>query len=51
MGSFNRRRNRATVLVARAGLGILPDTFVVRTLIIPALFARSGDPIWWAAYP
>ena len=29
------------------GLGILLDTFVVRTLIIPALFTLAGDPIWW----
>jgi RND superfamily putative drug exporter len=29
------------------GLGILLDTFVVRTLVIPALFAVIGDRIWW----
>lgn len=29
------------------GLGILLDTFVVRTLVIPALFALVGDRIWW----
>jgi RND superfamily putative drug exporter len=29
------------------GLGILLDTFVVRTLVIPALFAMIGDAIWW----
>jgi putative drug exporter of the RND superfamily len=29
------------------GLGILLDTFVVRTLVIPALFALIGPPIWW----
>ncbi|OBJ91508.1 MMPL family transporter [Mycobacterium sp. 1245852.3] len=29
------------------GLGILLDTFVVRTLVIPALFALIGDRIWW----
>ncbi|GLB82057.1 membrane protein [Mycobacterium kiyosense] len=31
------------------GLGILLDTFVVRTLVIPALFALIGDRIWWPA--
>lgn len=31
------------------GLGILLDTFIVRTLVIPALFALSGDRIWWPA--
>ena len=29
------------------GLGILLDTFVVRTLVIPALFALIGPKIWW----
>jgi putative drug exporter of the RND superfamily len=29
------------------GLGILLDTFIVRTLVIPALFAMIGDRIWW----
>lgn len=33
------------------GLGILLDTFVVRTLVIPALFALIGDRIWWPANP
>lgn len=33
------------------GLGILLDTFVVRTLVIPALFALIGDRIWWPASP
>ena len=27
--------------------GILLDTFVVRTLVIPALFALIGPIIWW----
>lgn len=31
------------------GLGILLDTFVVRTLVIPALFALIGERIWWPA--
>lgn len=32
------------------GLGILLDTFVVRTLVIPALFALIGDLIWWPGF-
>lgn len=31
------------------GLGILLDTFVVRTVIIPAVFAAVGPVIWWPA--
>jgi RND superfamily putative drug exporter len=31
------------------GLGILLDTFVVRTVIIPALFSLIGPRIWWPA--
>jgi putative drug exporter of the RND superfamily len=31
------------------GLGILLDTFVVRTVIIPALFTMIGPKIWWPA--
>lgn len=33
------------------GLGILLDTLVVRTLVIPALFALIGDRIWWPSDP
>ncbi|MCA2240780.1 MMPL family transporter [Mycobacterium sp. WUMAC-067] len=33
------------------GLGILLDTFVVRTLVIPALFTLIGDRIWWPNSP
>jgi putative drug exporter of the RND superfamily len=33
------------------GLGILLDTFIVRTLVIPALFALVGDRIWWPGKP
>ncbi|EUA00112.1 MMPL family protein [Mycobacterium kansasii 732] len=33
------------------GLGILLDTFVVRTLVIPALFTLIGDRIWWPTFP
>lgn len=29
------------------GFGIVLDTFVVRTLLIPALFAILGDAMWW----
>ncbi|MGK8489323.1 MMPL family transporter [Nocardia asiatica] len=29
------------------GLGILLDTFVVRTVVIPALFSLIGRKIWW----
>ncbi|CAM3576395.1 MMPL family transporter [Smaragdicoccus niigatensis] len=29
------------------GIGILLDAFVVRTLVIPALFAIIGPRIWW----
>jgi RND superfamily putative drug exporter len=32
------------------GLGILLDTFVVRTVVIPALFALIGPRIWWPAF-
>lgn len=31
------------------GLGILLDTFVVRTLVIPAAFTLIGPRIWWPA--
>jgi len=32
------------------GLGILLDTFVVRTVVIPALFTLIGPQIWWPAF-
>lgn len=32
------------------GLGILLDTFVVRTVVIPALFTLVGPRIWWPAF-
>jgi len=32
------------------GLGILLDTFVVRTLVIPALFTLIGRRIWWPTF-
>src|SRR5208283_5478013 len=33
------------------GLGILLDTFIVRTLVIPALSAVIADRIWWPTDP
>lgn len=32
------------------GIGILLDTFVVRTVVVPALFAILGDRIWWPGH-
>ncbi|MGK0715428.1 MMPL family transporter [Leucobacter sp. W1153] len=29
------------------GVGVLVDTLVVRTVVIPALFGLMGDRIWW----
>jgi putative drug exporter of the RND superfamily len=29
------------------GIGILLDTFVVRTIVIPALFTLVGSKVWW----
>ena len=31
------------------GLGILLDTFIVRTVVVPALFTLIGPRIWWPA--
>lgn len=31
------------------GIGILLDTFVVRTVVIPALFTVIGPAVWWPA--
>ena len=32
-------------------LGVLLDTFVVRTLVVPALFTLVGDKAWWPGNP
>ena len=32
-------------------LGVLLDTFVVRTLVVPALFTLVGDKVWWPGNP
>ena len=29
------------------GIGVLVDTLVVRTVIVPAIFSLAGDRIWW----
>ncbi|EMR00144.1 MMPL family transporter [Paeniglutamicibacter gangotriensis] len=33
------------------GLGVLVDTLVVRTVIVPAIFSLLGDRIWWPTAP
>ncbi|HEX7430094.1 MAG TPA: MMPL family transporter, partial [Mycobacterium sp.] len=38
-----------TQLGVIVGLGILLDTFVVRTVVVPALFVLIGRQIWWPA--
>src|SRR5699024_11165528 len=33
------------------GLGVIVDTLIVRTVIVPAVFALMGDKIWWPSTP
>src|SRR5690606_1172392 len=33
------------------GVGVVVDTLVVRTVIVPAIFALVGDRIWWPGTP
>lgn len=33
------------------GLGILLDTFLVRTVLVPAMFTLVGERIWWPTPP
>jgi RND superfamily putative drug exporter len=28
-------------------VGVLIDTFIVRSLLVPALVLEIGDPVWW----
>ena len=37
----------ATLAAAFVVLGVLLYTFLVRTLLIPAIFTTTGDLIWW----
>jgi RND superfamily putative drug exporter len=39
-----------TQLGVMVALGILLDTFVVRTVVIRALFKLIGPRIWWPAH-
>lgn len=33
------------------GLGVIVDTVIVRTVIVPAIFSLAGDHIWWPTRP
>jgi RND superfamily putative drug exporter len=33
------------------GIGVLVDTLVVRTLVVPSLFSLVGDRMWWPSRP
>ena len=35
------------ILIVAVGIGVLVDTLVVRTVIVPAIFSLAGDRIWW----
>ncbi|MEB0014644.1 MMPL family transporter, partial [Glaciimonas sp. Cout2] len=32
-------------------LGVLLDTLLVRTLVVPALVFLTGDRFWWPSHP
>ena len=36
-----------SVLIVSVGFGVLLDTFVVRTLLVPAAVHLIGDRVWW----
>lgn len=33
------------------GLGVVVDTLVVRTIIVPAIFSLLGEKVWWPSAP
>lgn len=33
------------------GIGVIVDTFVVRTVIVPSIFGLLGDRMWWPSRP
>ena len=37
--------------MSEANVGILLDTFVVRTIMVPAAVELLGDRIWWPSTP
>jgi RND superfamily putative drug exporter len=40
-----------TQMAFLVGFGVLLDTFVVRSLVVPAAVALVGDPVWWPSRP